>query len=86
MIQALKGHHDMEEAIVFPVLEQKLDMHNNEEQHKAFLPQMIEFNEYCTRVQAKQEKYDVTKFRTLLQGFADGCAQHLRDEVLLSFQ
>ncbi|KAK0244174.1 hypothetical protein EDD85DRAFT_784647 [Armillaria nabsnona] len=81
MTQALKEHHDMEEAIVFPVLEQKLDMHSNEEQHKGILPQMIEFNEYCTRVQTMQEKYDATKFRTLLRSFADGCAQHLRDEI-----
>ncbi|PBK97647.1 hypothetical protein ARMGADRAFT_921486 [Armillaria gallica] len=81
MTQALKEHHDTEEAIVFPVLEQKLDMHSNEEQHEAFLPQMIKFDEYCMRVQTKQEKYDVTKFRTLLRSFADGCAQHLLDEI-----
>ncbi|KAK0221802.1 hypothetical protein IW262DRAFT_1376239 [Armillaria fumosa] len=81
MTQALQEHHDMEEEVVFPVLEQKLDMHNNEEQHQVFLPQMIEFNEYCMKVQAKQEKYDAIKFRTLLRGFADGCAQHLLDEI-----
>lgn len=61
--QAVKEYHDMEEEVVFPVVEQKLDMHNNEEQHKAFLPQMIEFNGYCMMVQAK-EKHDATRFRT----------------------
>ncbi|KAK0487493.1 hypothetical protein IW261DRAFT_1448110 [Armillaria novae-zelandiae] len=81
MTQALTEHRDMEEEITFSVLEQKLDMYNNEKQHRSFLPQMIEFNEYCMKVKAKQEKYDATKFRTLLRGFADGCVQRLMDEI-----
>ncbi|KAK0504055.1 hypothetical protein EDD18DRAFT_1131841 [Armillaria luteobubalina] len=81
MTQALKEHYDMEEELMFPVMEQKVDMYNDEKHHNAFLPQMIEFNDYCMKVKAKREKYDATKLRTLLRGFADGCAQHLQDEI-----
>ncbi len=81
LTQAVHEHHDMEEEAVFPVLQEKLDMKSNIDEHAAFLPAMMDFNNYCRKVQAGMEPYDGTKMREMLRAFGDGLAQHLLDEV-----
>ncbi|KAF9049659.1 hypothetical protein BDZ89DRAFT_1089010 [Hymenopellis radicata] len=81
LTQAVHEHHDMEEEAVFPVLQEKLDMKSNIDEHAAFLPAMMDFNNYCRKVQAGMEPYDGTKMREMLRAFGDGLAQHLLDEI-----
>lgn len=80
-ITTIHAHHYGEEAYIFPVLQTKLDMKNNEDQHKAFHDGMEDFESYMIKVQKKQGKYNSEQTRQLLRAFGDDLVQYLNDEV-----
>lgn len=66
---------------MFPVLNEKLDMSHNIEEHAAFVPAMVEFEKYCEGIRDGYEEYDAEKLRSLLKGFGDVLSHHLHAEV-----
>lgn len=76
-------HHDAEEKVFFPSVEQISDvqgiMERNVEQHRAFTPGFDRFQEY-SRTCLPQD-YDGRKIRSLIEDFAEPLTQHLYDEI-----
>jgi hemerythrin-like domain-containing protein len=81
--ESMHHHHDAEEAIFFPDIENitriKGVMEQNVEQHRAFTPGFDKFYEYCKTCPPKN--YDGKKLRSLVQGFAEPLTKHLSDEI-----
>ena len=75
-------HHDMEEQVFFPSIEQiagqKGLMERNVEQHRSFTPGFDAFYEYAKT--CKPKDYDGTKLSNLVESFAEPLTQHLHDE------
>ncbi|KAF8917107.1 hypothetical protein CPB85DRAFT_1287727 [Mucidula mucida] len=71
LTQAVHEHHDMEEEAVFPVLQEKLDMKSNIDEHAAFLPAMMDFNNYCRKIPTitpdKMHQFDKPALNALIQ-------------------
>ncbi|KAF9530565.1 hypothetical protein CPB83DRAFT_167332 [Crepidotus variabilis] len=80
-LNLLHNHHSIEEELVFPVLQTKLDMTPNIEQHKSFHEGMDNFERYLKDVQDKKEVYDGDKLVGLLDGFSYPLVEHLNDEI-----
>ena len=80
-------HHDGEETVFFPEVEKvtgvKGIMDRNIEQHHIFEPGMKLWGEYAADCMKKEgsEKFDVSKFKALIDGFAPALVQHLTDEI-----
>lgn len=79
-------HHHTEEEIIFPVLQGKIDMDHNLEQHATFATQITAFEDYMKNVQGKKEEYDAEKVIDLLEAFGDHLVEHLHDEVRFGFE
>lgn len=76
-------HHDAEEEIFFPDIENVTNvkgvMEQNVEQHRAFTPGFDKFYDYCKTCPPKD--YDGAKLRSLVQDFAEPLVKHLHDEI-----
>jgi hypothetical protein len=76
-------HHHAEETVLFPSLESLTQnpeiMHENKEQHEAFLTGMNEFGRYVKETGAESWEWDEAKGR--LDAFAEALVGHLRDEI-----
>ena len=81
--ESMHHHHDAEEKVFFPSVEQISDvqgiMERNVEQHRAFTPGFDRFHEY-SRTCLSQD-YDGRKIRSLIEDFAEPLTQHLYDEI-----
>ncbi|KAF9485708.1 hypothetical protein BDN70DRAFT_910065 [Pholiota conissans] len=80
-IQLIHTHHHTEEYIIFPRLQEKLNMQHNIEQHEEFQEPMQQLEDYFKRVQAKENKYDGEKAQRLLEAFAEPLVAHLTEEL-----
>ena len=78
---AIHHHHRIEETVVFPALQSKLDMAHNLEQHEAFMSALSAFDNYMASVRKKADKYNSSRVRQLLKGFGEKLVEHLHDEV-----
>ena len=81
--ESMHHHHDAEEKVFFPSVEQISDvqgiMERNVEQHRAFTPGFDRFQEY-SRTCLPQD-FDGRKIRSLIEDFAEPLTQHLYDEI-----
>lgn len=81
--ESMHHHHDAEEEIFFPDIENVANvkgvMEQNVEQHRAFTPGFDKFYDYCKTCPPKD--YDGAKLRSLVQDFAEPLVKHLHDEI-----
>ena len=81
--ESMHHHHDTEEKVFFPSVEQISDiqgiMERNIEQHRVFTPGFDRFQEY-SRACLPQD-YNGRKIRSLIEDFAEPLTQHLYDEI-----
>ncbi|KAF9530555.1 hypothetical protein CPB83DRAFT_850538 [Crepidotus variabilis] len=77
----LHDHHDGEETIIFPFLQEKFDMSVNIEQHAKFNTFLAAFEGYIKNVQSRQDNYDGNKTRGLVEALGDVLVEHLHDEI-----
>jgi hypothetical protein len=81
--ESMHHHHDAEEAVFFPAIEQisgvKGLMAQNVEQHRAFTPGFEKFHEYAKT--CKAEVFDGGKLSSLVEDFAEPLTRHLADEI-----
>ncbi|TIA32461.1 hypothetical protein D6C78_08215, partial [Aureobasidium pullulans] len=81
--ESMHHHHDAEEEIFFPDIENVTNvkgvMEQNVEQHRAFTPGFDKFYDYCKTCPSKD--YDGAKLRSLVQDFAEPLVKHLHDEI-----
>ncbi|KAF2010555.1 hypothetical protein BU24DRAFT_60701 [Aaosphaeria arxii CBS 175.79] len=81
--ESMHHHHDVEEAEFFPDIERITGvlgiMELNIEQHRAFTPGFIRFEEYARTCSAAD--YEGGKVKELIDGFAGPLTTHLRDEI-----
>ena len=88
----LHMHHETEEVVVFPLLEEAIGikgfMEKNVEQHAAFGKGMGEYDEYVKACQEGREKFDGEKVRNIVGEFGEMLTSHLTDEIgtLLSLE
>ena len=73
----------MEEQVFFPNVEEVTGvqgiMEQNYEQHKAFTPGFIKFEEYARTCSPKA--YDGQELKSIVEAFAEPLIQHLNDEI-----
>ncbi|KAJ7593083.1 hypothetical protein C8J56DRAFT_490295 [Mycena floridula] len=77
-------HHSLEEEFYFPEIEKRLGidtMSANVDQHKAFLPQLHEFEDYLKGIQKGTVDYDGESIVIKLHSFTDPLMEHLHDEI-----
>lgn len=82
----LHGHHDSEEEVYFPEIERRLGTHAmdaNVDQHQAFLPQLVKFEEYLASVKAGEISYDSTALLNQVASFGEILMEHLHDVSLI---
>lgn len=76
-------HHEAEEQIFFPSVEQVTGvpgiMERNKEQHRAFTPGFDRFQEYART--CPPHEFEGTKVKRLVEDFAEPLTLHLRDEI-----
>ncbi|KAG8527706.1 uncharacterized protein KY384_007860 [Bacidia gigantensis] len=81
--ESMHHHHDSEENIFFPNIEQitKVNgiMERNIEQHRAFTPGFDRFQEHVRTCPPKD--YNGQKIKELIEDFAEPLGQHLHDEI-----
>ncbi|KAF2804119.1 uncharacterized protein BDZ99DRAFT_546101 [Mytilinidion resinicola] len=81
--ESMQHHHDAEEEIFFPSIEQISGvegiMAQNIEQHRAFTPGFDLFQDYARTCLPKD--YDGQKIRSLIDDFAEPLTRHLHDEI-----
>ncbi|THU90583.1 hypothetical protein K435DRAFT_781167 [Dendrothele bispora CBS 962.96] len=77
----LVGHHDAEEASLFPEIEKKApgSMEKNEAQHQSFLKQLGDLVEYLKS--AKADTFDATTYRAKVDEILAPIMEHLADEL-----
>ncbi|KAF4636387.1 hypothetical protein G7Y89_g1696 [Cudoniella acicularis] len=82
---AIHEHHDNEEKLFFPWLEDYIGtknyMEKSVEQHHAFAPGMKKFEDYVNALREGKEEFDGAKIRALIDAFAPILTQHLQEEV-----
>ncbi|THU97141.1 hypothetical protein K435DRAFT_838742 [Dendrothele bispora CBS 962.96] len=84
VVDNIHHHHDLEEQYLFPELEKKLGqgaLSGNVEEHKEFVPQLLELKEYLEKVKAGEAKYDATLFVEKIHSFSDIMIAHLNHEI-----
>ncbi|CAL1714138.1 unnamed protein product [Somion occarium] len=79
--QLFKEHHDGEEAVVFPFLNQKLDFSKEIEQHKGIHAALATIIATIQLAQAQPARFDAEELKSQLISLRDPMIQHLDDEV-----
>lgn len=78
-------HHDAEETLVFPEMEELAGepglMEANVAQHKAFHDGVGTYQAYLADVGAGKEKYDGQRLKAIIDSFMPVLRQHLSDEI-----
>lgn len=83
--EALHTHHQTEEELTFPMLEEYIGipgfMEKNIEQHHAFGPGIAAYEEYLKVLREGKENYDGAKVCSIIDSFGTILRQHLSDEI-----
>lgn len=83
---AIHAHHESEEEVAFPLLDEEIGIENymepNKEQHEAFGPGFKEFDAYIQDIKDGKEPYDGAKIKEVLDKFASILVNHLVEEVV----
>lgn len=77
----LVGHHESEELIVFPVLQTKIDMSIEIEQHKFIHDSLDETLALIRSGKANPSKFDHAKMKEILEKLKGPLFQHFDEEV-----
>jgi hemerythrin-like domain-containing protein len=81
--ESMHHHHDAEETVFFPSIEQISNvqgiMERNIAQHRAFTPGFDLFQEYARNCLPKD--YSGRKITSLIEDFAEPLTRHLHDEI-----
>ena len=81
--ESMHHHHDVEEETFFPAIERVSDqpglMQQNVDQHAAFTPGFVAFNDYVES--CAPQDYDGQEIKRLIEAFAEPLRQHLGDEI-----
>ncbi|KAK7458748.1 hypothetical protein VKT23_009749 [Stygiomarasmius scandens] len=84
VVDSIHHHHDLEEHFLFPELEKKLGngaLSGNVNEHKEFVPQLVELKEYLETVKAGEQKYDGQLLVDKIHSFSDTMVTHLNNEI-----
>ncbi|KDR77178.1 hypothetical protein GALMADRAFT_139192 [Galerina marginata CBS 339.88] len=80
-LSMIRSHHETQEKVVFPILQEKIDMRMNVVQHIEFDELLKDLETYLRKVQNKQEPYDSGRLLELRAALGSRLVQHLHDEV-----
>ncbi|CDO74766.1 hypothetical protein BN946_scf185001.g14 [Trametes cinnabarina] len=75
-------HHDTEEAVVFPILNKKMDFSHEQDQHKAVHHFLDEFLAAIKAAQKDKSKFDAAKLKELMLNAKDDIFVHFSEEVV----
>ncbi|KAF5385012.1 hypothetical protein D9615_001028 [Tricholomella constricta] len=78
---AIDSHHDSEEQVVFPFLNEKMDFSGEREQHEAIHKDLERLLAMLFDAKADPTKFDAAKLRDLMVAFKEPLYTHLDEEV-----
>jgi hypothetical protein len=78
---SIVAHHDTEELSVFPLLNTKVSMNREIEDHKVIHQGLDKFIEYIVECKKTPESFDAQKALTMLEDMKDVLISHLNEEV-----
>lgn len=78
----VKEHHDSEEVVVFPFLNQKLDFSNEIEEHKVIHDALDTLYAIIKEGQKSPGKFDSKRLKEHMEGFRTPLIHHLDEEVI----
>jgi len=83
--RVLHAHHLTEETVYFPLLEQQSSkkgvMETNHNEHEAFLPGLVAFDNFVSAAADDFVLYDPAKFTKLIDDMGPPLEKHLHHEV-----
>ena len=83
----LKSHHNAEETVYFPLLEEQSTskgvMARNHAEHETFLPGLVALDEYIRTVKANVQSYDGSTVVKITEDLGPALETHLRNEIVL---
>jgi hemerythrin-like domain-containing protein len=81
----IHAHHETEEKVLFPLLEQGLEMpgfmEKNVEEHQAFANGLTTYDAYVGSLREGKEQYDGAKVLKLIDSFGEILTEHLKGEI-----
>jgi len=78
---SIVGHHDSEEAITFPFLNQKLDFSAEKEQHVGVAEGLTRIISWIDDARADHAKFKAEELKTMMEEFKERLFYHLDEEV-----
>ncbi|KAJ7204653.1 hypothetical protein GGX14DRAFT_645750 [Mycena pura] len=78
---SIVGHHDSEEAVLFPFLNKKLDFSHAIEQHVVVANGLNEIINYIDQSSAEHSTFDSAKLKNMMEALAGPLFEHLDEEV-----
>ncbi|KAJ7754522.1 hypothetical protein B0H16DRAFT_1662884 [Mycena metata] len=78
---SIVGHHDSEEAVLFPFLNKKLDFSHEIEQHVQVAEGLTGIINYIDESTADHTKFDAAKLKDLMEKLSGHLFEHLDEEV-----
>jgi len=80
-VLCIEDHHESEEVVVFPFLNEKMDFSGEAEQHKAIHATLDEISEMIREAKADHAKFDAEALKVKMVDFKPSLYGHLDDEV-----
>lgn len=81
----LEEHHDGEEEVFFPEMNEKAGvpglMDGNVAEHAVFHDGLVAYKTYLESVRAKREEFDGEKLKGIMDGFMPDLQTHLHNEI-----
>ncbi|KAJ7512632.1 hypothetical protein B0H11DRAFT_1698526 [Mycena galericulata] len=78
---SIVGHHDSEEEVLFPFLNQKLDFSTEIEQHVVVADGLTGIIKFIDEAAADHSKFDAGKLKELMETLGGPLFEHLDEEV-----
>ncbi|KAJ7469702.1 hypothetical protein FB451DRAFT_1255313 [Mycena latifolia] len=78
---SIVGHHNAEEAVLFPFLNQKLDFSAEVEQHLAVAGGLTGIIAYIDATRASPAEFDAGRLKEMMQALHEPLFAHLSEEV-----
>lgn len=83
----LKSHHNTEETVYFPLLEElstsKGVVAKDHAEHETFLPGLFSLDEYIGKVKADIKSHDGSELAKIVQGFGPALETPLQNKIVL---
>ncbi|KAF8964792.1 hypothetical protein BDZ97DRAFT_1814499, partial [Flammula alnicola] len=80
-LEMIRSHHEAQEMVIFPRLQEKIDMRKNVVQHLEFDAALKNFKAYLVKVHDRVEPYDSERVLELRKALGSRLVQHLHDEI-----